>query len=85
MNSDSEQAHCPACDIQLTDESRRARGGWDRSPGGDEFGDEIHCCAQCGAWSIVTFVDRFAGPDEIKVTGPLTTEEVEQLRQRLSG
>jgi hypothetical protein len=33
---------------------------------------------------MVTFIDRFAGPDEIKVTGPLTSEEVERQRQRLS-
>jgi hypothetical protein len=52
---------------------------------GDEYYDEIHCCSQCSTWSMVSFIDRFAGPDEVKVTGPLTSEEMEQQRQRLSG
>jgi hypothetical protein len=42
------------------------------------------------AWSLVTFVDRFSGPDDMKIEGPLTDDEAEEqktkmLSQRSSG
>ena len=80
----AESATCAGCQAELTRSTLEAHGGWSRSPGGDEYYDEIHCCSQCGVWSMVTYIDRFAGADEIKVTGPLTIEEVEQQRQRIA-
>ena len=85
MITRTEFATCAGCQTELTRSTREAHGGWSRSPGGDEYYDEIHRCSQCGEWSMLTFIDRFAGSDEIKVTGPLTGEEVQQQRQRLSG
>jgi len=55
--------------------------GADRSPGGDEYSDELHRCAACGAWAVVTIVDRFSGPVERKVYGPLSDEEAVERRK----
>jgi hypothetical protein len=82
MTSDK-TVNCPGCQSPLTPTTVQALGGWDRSPTGDEFSDELHICSECNAWSMVTYVDRFAGPVEVKVTGPLSEEEVQQQRQRL--
>jgi hypothetical protein len=79
MDQDS-PARCPACRAELTHGTHKAIRG-DRSPWGDEYADELHQCAWCGAWAVVTSVDRFAGPDETRVDGPLSPEEVEEWRQ----
>jgi hypothetical protein len=83
MDSDGQNVHCPGCNERLTGSTRRIRGGRDRSPGGDEFVDEIHRCPTCNAWWLVTFVDRFASADEIKTMGPLSDEDIKEQRQRL--
>ena len=83
MDSGGQNVHCPGCKAHLTGGTCRTRGGWERSPGGDEFVDEIHRCPNCDAWWLVTFVDRFASADETKITGPLTDEEVSEQLQRL--
>lgn len=75
--SDAGDVHCPACRAALGDETCRA-SAWDRSPSGDEYADEIHRCGGCGAWWVVTRVDRFCGPEEMKIDGPLTAEEAQQ-------
>lgn len=79
-----QQPNCGSCQTPLTDQTLQARGGWDRSPGGDEYFDEIHRCSRCEAWYMLTFVDRFAGPDECRLSGPLTSDEIEEQRLRLS-
>jgi hypothetical protein len=84
MDSDSQNVHCPGCKARLTGSTCRTRGGWDRSPGGDEFVDEIHCCPRCNTWWLVTFVDRYASADEIKIMGPLTEDEQSEQYERLS-
>jgi hypothetical protein len=60
------------------------KGGFDRSPGGDEYFDEIHHCPNCDTWWLVTFVDRYAGPDEIKIRGPLSDDAIKEQRERMS-
>jgi hypothetical protein len=84
VNSASMRSGCPGCGAGLTSSSLQAQG-WERSPYGDEFSDELHRCPDCGAWSLVSVVDRFCGPDEVKVSGPLSEQEAEEQRQRLKG
>lgn len=71
---------CPGCGTPLGAASVRATGG-ERAPSGDDYADALHHCSVCGAWSVVTVVDRFCGPEETRVHGPLTDEDV---RDRLS-
>jgi hypothetical protein len=73
---------CPGCAARLDEQTRHA-SGWERSPYGDEFADELHRCEGCGAWWWVTFVDRFSGEDEIHVEGPLSEEEAREQRERI--
>ena len=75
---------CPNCEAPLTRETATATGGWDTSPGGDEFWDVLHECPDCHSWSMVTHVDRYAGPPEVKVRGPLSRQELEEQRVRLA-
>ena len=80
---------CPGCGESLNQDSCQSTS-WERSPYGDEFSDELHQCKKCLAWSLVTFVDRFSGPDDMKIEGPLTDDEAEEqktkmLSQRSSG
>ena len=74
---------CPGCGEPLTKATCQSTS-WERSPYGDEFSDELHQCTQCHAWSLMTFVDRFSGPDELKIEGPLTEEEAEAQKTRMS-
>ena len=73
---------CTGCQKPLDDGSCKLTR-WERSPSSDEFSDELHFCENCGAWSLLTFVERFAGPDEVKARGPLTEKELEEVRERL--
>ncbi len=75
-------ARCSDCRSILDRETRRG-GSWERAPYGDEFADELHQCSVCGAWSLVTLVDRFASADEMKIRGPLSKREVAAQRQRM--
>ena len=74
---------CSACGEPLTETSCQATF-WERSPYGDEFSDELHQCTRCAAWLLVTLVDRFSGPDDVKIEGPLTEEEAEEQKTRMS-
>jgi hypothetical protein len=76
---------CPSCHQPLTRDTAQASGGWDTSPGGDEFWDVLHLCGNCNAWSMVTHCERYAGPPEIKVRGPLSEKEVNEQRERMAG
>lgn len=76
-------ANCPVCGEPLGKGSCQS-SSWERSPYGDEFSDELHRCRKCGAWSLLTSVDRFSGPDEVKVDGPLTDAEAEEQKDRMS-
>jgi len=73
---------CPACRAPLGDGTLDARGG-ERSPWGDDFSDELHRCTNCRAWAVVTVVDRFSGPEETKVYGPLSDEEAAERREAM--
>lgn len=79
---DSTSSRCPACEAPLGETTLHARGE-DRSPWGDEYSDELHRCAACGAWSVVTFVDRFCGPEERKIVGPMSDEEAAERREAM--
>ena len=81
-HSKERQPTCPSCDSPLGQGSLRARG-WERSPYGDEFTDELHCCLECEAWSLVTLVDRFASSDEVTVHGPLSESEITDQQERI--
>jgi hypothetical protein len=74
---------CPGCNKPLTTETAQLSGGWDTSPYGDEFSDVLHLCAACGAWSMVTHCERYVGPPETTVRGPLSAEEVQEQRERI--
>jgi hypothetical protein len=73
---------CPACRAPLGEATLDATG-WERSPWGDEYSDQLHRCENCGAWAIVTMVDRFSGPEETKVDGPLSDEEAAERREAM--
>jgi hypothetical protein len=74
---------CPGCSEPLNEASCQFTF-WERSPYGDEFTDELHQCTKCRASSLITFVDRFSGSDDVKVEGPLTEEEAEEQKTRMS-
>lgn len=69
-----EAPKCPGCRSGLHEGTHQARS-WERAPYGDEFTDELHRCPECGASSLVAFIDRFAGAGEMRVHGPLSMEE----------
>lgn len=73
---------CSSCGATLGQGTLQARG-WERAPYGDEFTDELHRCHDCGEWSLVIFVDRFASSDEMKVHGPLSPSEITEQKERL--
>jgi hypothetical protein len=75
-------ARCSNC-RSILDWQTRQGGSWERAPYGDEFADELHLCSECGSWSLVTLVDRFASADEIKIRGPLSKSEVAGQRERM--
>jgi len=75
--TDAGDMRCPACRAELSGETCRA-SAWDRSPWGDEYADELHQCGGCGVWWVVTWVDRFCGPEEKRIDGPLTAAEAQQ-------
>jgi hypothetical protein len=76
---------CPRCNEPLTGETAQLSGGSDRSPGGDEFSDVLHLCSNCDAWLMVTHCERYAGPPETKVCGPLSEKELNEQRERIGG
>ncbi len=83
-STDFAALRCPACGAPLGATTLEAAGS-ERSPWGDEYSDELHRCAGCGAWAVVTVVDRFSGPEETKVYGPMAAEEVEERREAMKG
>jgi len=76
-------ARCPKCRAQLGQGTLDATA-WERTPWGDEFSDELHRCANCGTWAVVTVVDRFVGPAETSVDGPLSDEEAAERREAMT-
>ena len=79
-----QRANCPNCQTPFTDQKVKIIGRWDRSPGGDDYFDDFHCCPSCDTWWIVTFVDRFAGPEEVRIRGPLSDDEIKAPREGIS-
>ena len=76
-------ASCPECHAPLGQGTLDATA-WERSPWGDEFSDELHRCVNCGVWAVVTVVDRFSGPVETTVHGPLSDEEAAERREAMT-
>lgn len=73
---------CPSCRAPLGEGTLEASGG-ERSPWGDDYCDELHRCGNCGVWAVVTVVDRFCGPEEMLVHGPISAEEAAERRTEM--